>query len=518
MIKVHVDGQTKEIQEGATLKEIIPDIPEKYSVAIIKSSKSSEYKTKNIRFFTSSGEVVIELNTRGIKLFSDDYFRKLFDKKGKSSASDVLSVKWSDRQATTFGPFKSAIVPDRKQHRYNKGDVILGCGGYDPENSYLIFSRMPHVADHGADKSGGVIGSVVSGKNSVHTWKPGDIVKNAERIVSTENTSDSFATTDRSLQLEDGMEIITHVTISAYGYDKDKISIDASNSVEHMLITLKGGEFQADLNSSGFVRDEKMKKSTVPQEIKKSRLEGTVTVRTSGRLEGSLYIYTKDIPGSPNHTVVGEIKHGIELVKLIRKGDAISVKTIPGQIDLRGLSLKESLKILNKNGIKPSIDDNSGERVVIDQKPPNTMEVLEEKKVSLKTVPLSNVIGIRLNDTDAPRTCGIFREVTGLRWYNIGKMPLLFKYDDVTLFQPKVPRKITINIENTPRDTVPANMLAMTNDSRRGVGLVGVRTSSNNEFGPTSEPFSATNIIGEVIETDKLSSLKEGETVYIREI
>jgi UPF0288 family protein (methanogenesis marker protein 3) len=58
----------------------------------------------------------------------------------------------------------------------------------------------------------------------------------------------------------------------------------------------------------------------------------------------------------------------------------------------------------------------------------------------------------------------------------------------------------------------------MTNDSRKGSGLVGVRLSANKEFGPTSEPFEGTNIIGYVIDTEKLNKVKEKENVYFREV
>ncbi len=503
-----------ELKDGARLESLIPKLPEKFSVAIIKSSESSESATKNIRLFTTAGEIVIELNPSGMELFSKNLFSRLFLEKNISSS---FLLRWTDRQTAAYGPFKSDTAPDRKQHRYNKGDVILGCGGYDPDNSYLIFSKMQHVADHGADKSGGVIGTVVSGRTSLNNLKKTDSIKSAEKIISRESTSDSFTTTDRGLVLENGMEVISHVEISAKGYTKDNISTDASNSVEHLLIALKSGEYKAELCSSGFILDKSLKNSEVPQEKKSSRLEGTVTVRTIGKLKGSVYIYTRDIPASPAHTVVGEVTHGIELVKLITEGSTIAVKTIPRQIDLRGLSLKEALEITDAAGIKAEPDNDAGERVVIEQNPPNTIEVLFRGSVELTTVPLANVIGIRLDDENAPDTCSIFREVTGLRWYKIGKMPLIFKYDDVTLFQPKVPTKITINIENTPKDSVPANMLAMTNDSRKGAGLVGVRTSPNDEFGPTSEPFSATNIIGEIIDAEKLKSLKEGDIVYLRE-
>ncbi|MBN2734161.1 MAG: methanogenesis marker 3 protein [Methanomicrobiaceae archaeon] len=514
MITVHLDGQKKEIKKKAKLGSLIPGLPQKYSVAIIRPSKSKESATKNIRLITSAGEVVLELNPAGMAIFSEDLFKK--------SVADEISkkkllVKWTDRQTVSFGTLKTSIVSDKKHHRYEKNDVILGCGGYDPENSFLIFSKMPHFADHGGDESGGVIGSIVSGRSTLERWRAKDSISSFERIISREDTSDSFTTTDRDLILEDGMEIITHVQISAKGYSQDKISTDASNSVEHMLIALKNGEFKSDMCSSGFIRDESMKKSIVPQEVKGSRLEGTVTVRTKGKLTGSLYIYTKDIPGSPNHTVTGRVVHGIELVKLISQGELISVKTTPAQIDLRGLSLKEAIEISDENGIKVDYDDDTGERIVIEQIPPNTMEILKTGIVSIKTVPLSNVIGIKLDDIKAPKTCAIFREVTGLRWYKIGMMPIIFKFEDVTLFQPKVSTKITINNENTPTEEIPANTLAMTNDSRKSTGLVGVRTSPNSEFGPTSEPFFATNVIGEIIDADKISSLKEGEIIYIRE-
>ena len=75
-----------------------------------------------------------------------------------------------------------------------------------------------------------------------------------------------------------------------------------------------------------------------------------------------------------------------------------------------------------------------------------------------------------------------------------------------------------ITPENLPKEEVPARLSAITNDSRKGAGLVGVRLSPNKEFGPTSEPFEGTNIIGHVIDTNKIKKVRERETVYIREV
>ena len=97
-------------------------------------------------------------------------------------------------------------------------------------------------------------------------------------------------------------------------------------------------------------------------------------------------------------------------------------------------------------------------------------------------------------------------------------MPAFFMFDDVYLFKPVIPTGIAIYPENCPVTETSAAALAITNDSRKGSGLVGVRLSSNKEFGPTSEPFEGTNIIGRVIDTEKLKNIKEREMVYIREV
>jgi UPF0288 family protein (methanogenesis marker protein 3) len=128
------------------------------------------------------------------------------------------------------------------------------------------------------------------------------------------------------------------------------------------------------------------------------------------------------------------------------------------------------------------------------------------------------VIDIELFDSSAPDTCRIFRRLTGLWSHSVGKLPAFFILDDVYLFKPVIPKGANIIPENTPVSEVPGGSLAMTNEARKLVGLVGVRISSNNDFGPTSEPFEGTNIIGRVIDLDKLKSIKEKDTVYIREV
>jgi UPF0288 family protein (methanogenesis marker protein 3) len=49
------------------------------------------------------------------------------------------------------------------------------------------------------------------------------------------------------------------------------------------------------------------------------------------------------------------------------------------------------------------------------------------------------------------------------------------------------------------------------------IGLVGVRLTEDKRYGPSGEKFEATNIIGRVLEPEKLKGVLEGETIYILE-
>ena len=51
------------------------------------------------------------------------------------------------------------------------------------------------------------------------------------------------------------------------------------------------------------------------------------------------------------------------------------------------------------------------------------------------------------------------------------------------------------------------------------MGLIGIRTIDTTDFGPTGEPFSATNVVGEVVgNIEGLNKLKDGSTLYIHEV
>jgi putative methanogenesis marker protein 3 len=506
MITLHLDGERLTIAEGSTLAGILKNHPTGCSVAIIRPATQEQAKTGSLAISTTAGQITVEL--------SGDHAAFL----ESPALVPQLLLHWHDRYAAAFGPFPSDIHPTRKPHLYERGDVILGCGGYDPARSYLLFSKSRHSADHGADESGGVIGTVVSGKGVLDRWSTGDKFLKIEAVISWADTSRSFTTSDTALVLEDGMQVVTRVAVVAQGFSPEKILTEAATSVEHMLLALQSGRFVVDRATSTHITDLRRAGTEVPREYRHPRREGAVTVRATGKAAGGVFIYRTDVPSSMVHSIVGQVVQGIELVRLAQEHDVIAVSVQPERIDLLGLPVQRAKEIALARGFTLVIDKDTGERIVVSQDPGTTLEVLAGRKATVTTAPSDKVIDIELDDAHAPVSCGIFRSITGLVEHDAGMLPVFMKFDDVVLFRPTIPTGIKINPENVPVGEAPAAGIGITNDSRKNTGLVGVRLSANREFGPTSEPFEGTNMIGRVIDTEKLKKVKEREKVYIREV
>jgi putative methanogenesis marker protein 3 len=304
----------------------------------------------------------------------------------------------------------------------------------------------------------------------------------------------------------------------AQGFSPEKITTEAAGSVEHMLLALQSGRFVVDRATSTHIADFRQAGTDIPREYRHPRREGAVTVRATGKTAGGVYLYRTDVPSSMVHNIAGQVVQGIEVVRLAQEHDIIAVSVQPERIDLLGLPVQRAKEIASVRGLTLVIDKDAGERIVVSQDPGTTLEVLAEKKVTITSAPLDKVIDIELDDIHAPASCAVFRRITGLVEHDAGMLPVFMKFDDVVLFRPEIPGGIRLNPENSPVDEAPAAGLGITNDSRKNAGLVGVRLSVNREFGPTSEPFEGTNMIGRVIETEKLKKVKEREKVYIREV
>ncbi|NLX48806.1 MAG: methanogenesis marker 3 protein [Methanospirillum sp.] len=504
MQRIQLDAVEREVPDGTTLAEICTDLDPRFSVGVIRPSRVEAAETANVRLATSTGEVTIEVEPG--------------ERFPGAEALTGTGVQWADRSSVAFGPFPSTLDPARTPHQYRRGDVILGCGGYDPSRSFLILARARHSADYGAGADGGVIGTVVAGRAVMDRLAADARVEALQPVLSWADTTRSYTTADRSIAVEDGMEVVTRIGIRAEGYDVAGIDTATAASVEHLLLALEPGEFLVTRTASTHITEERLAGTPVPPEETRGRREGVVTIRTQGERRGCVYIYREDVPSSPHHTIVGRVGHGLELVKLAREGDRLAVVVEPSRFDLLGLPLEAASRIAEERKIAFEVDRAGPDRVVVAQEPGTTLDVLAAGTVSVTTVPFSEVVDIRLDESAAPLSVAVFREITGLKAHAIGILPFFFTFEDVYLFKPKIPRDVRLTPENPPVGESPGNALAITNDARKGRGMVGMRLSPSPEFGPTSEPFEGTNLVGTVIDTAKLKHMKVGKNVYIREV
>ncbi len=372
-IRIILNGEAKTIAAGTTLASLLPDQPAGTSVVLLKPASVSQEKTSHLRMTTTAGDIVIEV-AKGMR-----FPLELED-------TDSLRVHFEDKNAVAFGPFPADFVPAHEEFRYPRGSVSLGCGGYDSQTAYLMFSRKEHRADHGAAAGGAIFGKVIFGLGIMNRWRNSDRITKIERVFSSVDASSAEVVTDMSREAADGMQIFSRIKISAEGYaaDHPSIKVHAADSVDHMLFCLREGTYLIDRTASTYIRDQTQGKLYVPMELQKPRREGIVTARTAGKGMGALYVYTSDVPSNPHHTRVGMVVSGIELAKFATEKSLISVEVEPPLLDLRGLLLKEAVAAAKARGLRVMADNRDGEsRIVIDQKPASTLEILREGKVYL---------------------------------------------------------------------------------------------------------------------------------------
>lgn len=122
-------------------------------------------------------------------------------------------------------------------------------------------------------------------------------------------------------------------------------------------------------------------------------------------------------------------------------------------------------------------------------------------------------------DDLAPKTLDFFRHATGMNFKPVGALPVMMKYENTFLFkaEKEAEKYREIIPENTPQKKANAFEIAVTNQAAKRVGLIGVKTVDDDLFGPTGEKFTSTNLIGKILEPEKLEGLKEGDTMYVLE-
>jgi putative methanogenesis marker protein 3 len=211
----------------------------------------------------------------------------------------------------------------------------------------------------------------------------------------------------------------------------------------------------------------------------------------------------------------------MDMVKLAGAGHLLTVRVRPDRIMLMGATLPQALKDMKNRGIEAEVEGYSGEdAVVVKQDPDTTMSVLKDKKVKLTSIPAKRLVSIELYDKLAPKTLDYFRHVTGLKEKPVGPLPVYFVYENTILFKPAVEATSYKEIlpENKPTGPVPAGSIGISNQVAKKIGFVGVRLVEDKRYGPSGEKFEATNIIGRVLDPEKLRDVKEDDVVYVLEV
>ncbi|KKH48424.1 methanogenesis marker 3 protein [Methanosarcina sp. 1.H.A.2.2] len=507
-ISVEVNGQKYTLPAGSTLGDALKVSRAPYiagtAVGILK--KAAEKRTENVTEYaikTPRGELRIELKdpeSSSGKLWAEHY--KEYEGK---------TIHWASPEALAFGPFEADIKPLRETGSFEAFDVVFGAGGFDSRNTHLILSRKRHAAEYGSPEDG-VFATVVTGRNLIFRLSREDSILSIEPIIEWEQLAEKTCTTDLSTLLENNDSVFTYFEV--------ELSRNSPKGAEHFYALTREGTLNVDVITSSFLSDDSLKEEPVPYENFDPRREGAISVRTVGYGAGRIYISREERPSSLVHSVVGQVTKGLELIKLAEKGQKLSVESLPPQIVLLGHSFEEVEPVLSSIGVELVRDGYTGkDAVIVRQDPPTTLEILGEAKVTAYAVSREKLIEVELYPEIAPKSVDFFRHSLELKTKTVGKLPVYMVYENTYLFktEKEVVKYKEILPENTPSGRVLAGEIGITNQAAKRMGTIGARLVDDDLFGPTGEKFSSTNIIGRIVEPERLKGIEEGDAIYIIE-
>jgi putative methanogenesis marker protein 3 len=199
----------------------------------------------------------------------------------------------------------------------------------------------------------------------------------------------------------------------------------------------------------------------------------------------------------------------------------LAVVSNPERVMVQGLTFKDAEKILNERGLKLERRGYTGEdAIIVEQEPDTTIGIIAEGGVNALGVKSDKIINVKFYDDLAPITLDFFRHSLRLKDRPLGPLPVFYTYENTFLFRSEKEAEAykEINPENTPKGKVKAGEIGVTNQAAKRYGMVGVKLLDDEKYGPTGEKFESTNIIGKIIEPERLKGMKVGDIVYIREI
>ncbi|WP_299522573.1 methanogenesis marker 3 protein [uncultured Methanobrevibacter sp.] len=508
---IRVNGEEMDVAEGSTIQKVIDESNAPYTpgsiVCLIKGKKELEKNITKFKIKTTQGSVILELlNVENAQPLVDVW-------KNQYKYFEKLSVRWSTSNEVAIGPIITDLKPTSEEYNYYEGDVVLSLSSFSNESTHLILIKENTTNVYGVPPfNKGIFAKIIGGKKTLNLLSDADEVISIEPIIERSTTTDSSVIYDLETVLEEGNELFTYVSVD--------VDNDSPVSVEHFFSVIKNNKIKVDFESESFLGFYELKGINKPKENITPRTRGTITVRNSGVGVGKLYIYRENRVLSPNHTTVGKITKGMEIIDIAKQGDFITIKSQQDRLMLLGHSQNEVEDILANLGIEHIKEGvNSEDALIVEQNPKYTIDILNEGKVVTKAIPKDNLCEVKFTD-NAPRTVKYFKLLSGLLEEPIGKLNVHFSVPGmhILIFEGDSNASKGLVPENNPTDVVEKCEIGVTNMSAKNVGLIGVRFEDNKEFGPTAEGFKATNIVGKVIsDYSELEKYKDGDVVYVKE-
>jgi putative methanogenesis marker protein 3 len=508
---IKINGEEVNVADGSTIQDVIDETNAPYTpgsvICLIKGKKELEKNISKYKIKTNQGSIIIQLD-------ESEEAKPLVDV-WKNQYEDFidLDIRWSTPTEVAIGPIVTDLEPTPDEFKYYEGDVVLSLSSFSNESTHLILLKENTTNVYSVPPyNKGIFARIIGGKKTLEKLTDDDRVIGIEPIIERSTATDSASVSDLSTVLEEGNELYTYISF--------EIDEDSPVCVEHLFSLVKDGRIKVSYDSESFIGFYNLAGIDKPKEHTTLRNRGTITVRNTGVGVGKLFIYRENRVLTPNHTTVGKIIKGMEIIDIAKENDFITVKAEQQRLMLLNKTQSEATEMLSAAGIEHIIDGIiDDDAIVVEQIPKHTIDILKEGSVITKSVKKEDICTIKFVE-NAPRSVRYFKFLSGLLENPVGQIKVHFAVPGMHIVIFEGDNKLAKGLipENNPVEKVIRGQIGITNMASKSAGLIGIRFEDNSEFGPTAESFEATNIIGDITsDYDRIENLKEGVVVYVTE-
>ena len=315
---IKINGEEIDVAEASTIQDVIAETNAPYTpgsiVCLIKGKKELEKNISKYKIKTNQGSIIIQLD-------ESEEAKPLVDVwKNQYEEFVDLDIRWSTPTEVAIGPIVTDLEPTSDEYKYYEGDVVLSLSSFSNESTHLIMLKENTTNVYSVPPyNKGIFARVIGGKKTLENLTDDDRVTGIEPIIERSTSTDMISVTDLSTQLEEGNELYTYIS-----FDIDE---ESPVSVEHLFSLIKDGRIKVSYDSESFIGFYELQGIEKPKEHTTQRVRGTITVRNDGVGVGKLFVYRENRVLTPNHTTVGKIINGMEIIDIAKENDFITVKS-----------------------------------------------------------------------------------------------------------------------------------------------------------------------------------------------